>query len=352
VSGARQSRGAGGRQRPTTRQLERALGRLPDVAGPNPAIVDRRPLAYHSTFPIELLVARDAAGSARSLVFKDLSRSGPEDPGWRVRAPFLHDPLREIACYRDVLSRLGLSTPRYLGSTVVPASGRHWLFLERLLGDPLWQMGDVEVWARAARWLAKLHGRFEGRVEQLPGRLIVHDRRYWSRWLARARRRLAREDSPRSHGELRWLLERAERAVDWLVEQPETLIHGDFHPSNVLVERRGAGTLIHPVDWEMAGIGPGILDLAALTSGRWEPQRRAAVLTAYRGALPRRCRPPDDGFRRSLQRCRLLLAVQWLGWSAGWDPPPEHAHDWLAAAFTLAGHCPAPIAADGGEPAP
>lgn len=336
MSGGRRS-GPNREHRPTTRELEQALGRLSDVAVRNPAIVARRPLAYHSTFPIELLVARGAGGRTRSLVFKDLSRSGPEDPGWRVRAPFLHDPLREIVCYRDVLSRVILSTPRYLGSTVEPTTGRHWLFLERLVGDPLWQIGDVETWSLAARWLAGLHGRFEGRLERLPGRLIVHDRSYWSRWLARARRRLAREDSRRSRDEIRWLLERAARAVDWLVQQPGTLVHGDFHPSNVLVERQSTGAVIRPVDWEMAGLAPGILDLAALTSGRWEPQRQATVLTAYREALPRRRRPSTDALLRSLQRCRLLLAVQWLGWSADWDPPPEHAHDWLEAAFTYAG---------------
>jgi hypothetical protein len=39
---------------------------------------------------------------------------------------------------------------------------------------------------------------------------------------------------------------------------------------------------------------------------------------------------------RALEDARLLVAVQWLGWSDGWRPPPEHAHDWLADALDAA----------------
>ena len=35
-----------------------------------------------------------------------------------------------------------------------------------------------------------------------------------------------------------------------------------------------------------------------------------------------------------LARCRLHLALQWLGWSPDWRPPPEHAHDWLGEALS------------------
>jgi hypothetical protein len=30
-----------------------------------------------------------------------------------------------------------------------------------------------------------------------------------------------------------------------------------------------------------------------------------------------------------LNLCRLLIALQWLGWSRRWTAPKEHAHDWL-----------------------
>ncbi len=38
----------------------------------------------------------------------------------------------------------------------------------------------------------------------------------------------------------------------------------------------------------------------------------------------------------NLDYCHLHLAVLWLGWSAEWSPPQNHAHDWLAEALRLA----------------
>ena len=73
--------------------------------------------------------------------------------------------------------------------------------------------------------------------------------------------------------------------------------------------------------------GPGVLDLAALTLGLVEDEATALVET-YRLA---REEPPDAeelGFE--LDCARLHLAIQWLGWSPDWTPPPEHARDWHA----------------------
>jgi hypothetical protein len=59
---------------------------------------------------------------------------------------------------------------------------------------------------------------------------------------------------------------------------------------------------------------------------------------AYHAALvPREDWPPaPEAFLVALDHCRLHLAVQWLGWSPGWSPPPEHAQDWLGEALGLA----------------
>ena len=56
-----------------------------------------------------------------------------------------------------------------------------------------------------------------------------------------------------------------ERAVEEALSEGATKIHGEFYQSNVLVDQRGTSCSIHPVDWEMAGAGPPLLDLAALT---------------------------------------------------------------------------------------
>ncbi|MGH7556634.1 MAG: phosphotransferase [Gemmatimonadota bacterium] len=276
-------------------------------------------------------------GVERWLVFKDLSREGPMDPIWQIKAPFLHDPLREIEVYRDVLGPGGLSAPACVKVVCEADRGRYWLFLEKVEGDLLWQIGDMDVWQCAAEWLADLHARFADRTRGLPLRLLVLDRDYHRRWIERAKSFAGRSGTSNGNGrELDWLAERCQQAVDWLMGQPVTFLHGEFYPSNIIVESTVGGVRIRPVDWEMAATGPGIVDLAALASGAWDETKREKIASAYLGALPAEFRPSPEALKEGLDRCRLLLAVQWLGWSNDWTPPAEHTHDWMATAIELA----------------
>jgi len=137
--------------------------------------------------------------------------------------------------------------------------------------------------------------------------LVRYDRSYFEIWPARAGLRLPGYEA----------------VVEHLAGLPSTLVHGELYASNVLVTEGR----ICAVDWELAGIGPGVLDVAALTTG-WSEPERSALAEAYRRALEN---PPDeDRFAKDLDCASLHLAVQWLGWSSGWQPPPEHAHDWRA----------------------
>jgi thiamine kinase-like enzyme len=84
------------------------------------------------------------------------------------------------------------------------------------------------------------------------------------------------------------------------------------------------------VDWEQAGIGPGLVDLAALTAGRWGEADRAEIAAAYAATAG------SDFDVGALEACRLHLALQWLGWSPGWTPPVDHRQDWLEEAVKAA----------------
>lgn len=335
-------------RRTTSDELARALGRA--FAGRPEAvtILERRPIPYRSTFPLDELVVRTDDGAKERLVFKDLSRNGHADPTWRIKAPFLHDAGREIETYRDVLAPHELSAPRFRAAVIDPERSRHWLFLEHVDGDPLWQRGEDVIWKQAAVWLADMHAHFAERRNGLPPSLLVYDGAYYRRWLARAREFVRWPVSAGGHlRDFAWLAQRTLKAVEWLVRQPTTFLHGEFYPSNVLIEPEGlvdpagAEYRIRPVDWEMAGIGPGLLDLAALTSGVWSEMDREMMMQAYRSALPEDLRPAEDELRQGLRLCRLLLAVQWLGWSNEWTPPADQAHDWLASALELAAEVPA-----------
>ena len=88
----------------------------------------------------------------------------------------------------------------------------------------------------------------------------------------------------------------------------------------------------------MAGVGPGILDLAALTAGKWSDEAKAAMVTAYRDELePQNGPPPTRAeLREAVDYCQLQLCIQWLSWADSWSPPEEHTQDWLREALRLA----------------
>jgi hypothetical protein len=88
----------------------------------------------------------------------------------------------------------------------------------------------------------------------------------------------------------------------------------------------------------MAGLGPGLIDLAALTAGKWTEAERLALARAYHAELASRQAGSMswEMFLHALDCCRLHSAVQWLGWSPIWSPPEAHTQDWLGEALILA----------------
>lgn len=311
-----------------TVEIEAALAK---ILAPSTAVIERRPLAHRSTYPLEVLLLRVGSGEVLQVLFKDLGRSVAGRPPLRPR--FVRDAGREIAVYRDVLAPSGLSAPAYVGA--VEDAERRWLFLEHVPGDPLWQSEGPEIWRQAAAWLGQMHARFAGGIES--SRLLRYDTAHYRRWLRRARRLAARRGGSRRERAALASLEPAfQRALAWLENQPVTLVHGEFYPSNVLVAAVAGRPRIRPVDWETAGLGPGALDLAALVAG-WDEDNRNGLSEAYRRAFPSALRPSILELQAALNRARLLLAVQWLGWSARWSPPADQDHDWLAAALELGG---------------
>jgi len=215
------------------------------------------------------------------------------------------------------------------------------LFLEKVPGIELYQVGDFATWQQVAAWLAVMHARFAGETGRLAraAPLLRYDGDFYRRWADRARASLGRSGLRLSRDARRGmaqLFENYDRVIGQLVALPMTFIHGEFYASNVLVQEEEKDLRVCPVDWEMAAVGPGLIDLAALTAGGWTADERAALALAYHAALvPGESRPPG-AFLEALDYCRLHLAVQWLGWSVGWSPPPEQAQDWLGEALGLA----------------
>ena len=254
----------------------------------------------------------------------------------RVKPGFLYDPLREIKTYREILARHRLGTARFYGAVVRPDEDIYWLFLEKVPGVRLSQSRKYSSWLEAARWLASLHLRFSGEGETLNRSApLLRLRCPVLPAVARASRDVSVHRA-RSVG-LGILGCNYGRAIERLIRLPSTLIHGEFYASNILVQETREGCRIRPVDWEMAAVGPGLIDLAALSSGAWAEHERTTMAAAYHDALLSQGWPsfPFEDLLLALDDCRLHLAIRWLGWAPDWSPPPENAHDWLGEAIAL-----------------
>jgi thiamine kinase-like enzyme len=187
----------------------------------------------------------------------------------------------------------------------------------------------VAVWQDVARWLARLHLHFskrEGWLGLAP--LLDYERDTFAGLLA------ALDDGDAPHRALVGLIEPLwPKVLAAAFAGTSTLLHGDFHASNILV-RPSTPASVWVVDWEMAGFGPGLLDLAALTAG-WPEVERNSIASAYRDTLELDGRAYAD-FVASFESARLLTCLHWLTAPRCWHPPEAHRTDWLNAAFEIA----------------
>jgi hypothetical protein len=330
-----------------TSELQKAIGSLLDPGARSPlraTLLEWKPSAQRSSFALEELVVVDDQGRQFELIFKNVSPESLSGDARRAKPQFLDDPRREIEVYRTILDRSGLGTPTYYGSVCDEQSGRFWLFLEKIQGVELYQIGDFRLWQSVAEWLAAFHDRF-ARIESLPEAaasiLIQHDAAFYWHWIERARRFVAESAHPARSAGIEFLNRLALQYRSLIHETlalPKGLLHGEFYASNVMVDTRENQVRICPLDWEQAAIGSQLSDLAALTSGNWTEQEQHDLGLAYYRIMSERHRDglEPEAFQRALILCRLHLAIQWLGWSRSWSPPVEQRQDWLAAAQAAA----------------
>jgi len=297
--------------------------------------VESRPSLYRSSCSLHDVDVWFEDGSMLAIVAKATDWSALCPEAHRARPRWLWDETRERAVYESVLPPAGLATARYFGSYVSESGVRH-LLLERIDGVPLWQSGNFDTWCEAARWLARMSVHVG--VAAMAGtgasaRLLRYQRPFYETWMRRACAFHA--DTAAS---VVALSKPYDKVVDWLACECPAFLHGEFYPSNVLVERRASGRdLVRPVDWEMAALGPASIDLACLLSGRWTDAERSELADAYYGELSRlgvRV-PARERYLRTLDYSLIHVSVRNLGWSGDWTPPSDRAHDWLGEAIRL-----------------
>lgn len=332
---------------PDTAELRAALeqelstfyGRLTRIAE-----LRRSPSSYRSSFGLEELGVVLEDGTQLALMFKNLSPRSFHDAARRAKPDFLRNPLREIEAYELILPVQPFETATLYGAVVAPQIDRYWLFLEKVPGIELYQVGTFDSWRRLAGYLARFHGAYtaDRALQVRLTQTLRYDGAFYHIWLRRARAFLSKAALPTpTRRKFDRLTERYDEVIDRLLALPCTVIHGEFFPSNILVQETTEGLRLCPVDWEMAALAPGLIDLAALVAGSWSEAEKLELAMAYYESIADPSMklgwpPSEAAFLTALDCCRLHVAVQWLGWSNSWSPPPEHAQDWLAEALRLA----------------
>jgi Phosphotransferase enzyme family len=208
-------------------------------------------------------------------------------------------------------------------ATAIPelvACGDDWLVMPFAVGVPL-DWGDP-VPANLFGTLAMLHARYQGgaglpaaipRVtpawwqelcrDWVDPRLPEHSGRHPAAVIARARALIGRAAGlPAASGVLAAL--------------PPTLLHGDVHPGNVLVDPVPAGPgagLATLIDWGSSRVGPAALDLANLVAAD------SAEVARYAGAWQQVTGQPlpGDAIELGYRWAALQIPVQYLPWMAG-----------------------------------
>ncbi len=231
---------------------------------------------------------------------------------------------REMRFYRDLAPDGELGTPKYYGSVWDPACGRHWLLLEFVGGKPV-KHCSFEKWVSAAGWLGRMHGYFWQRRERLD-KCDFLERHDASRFRLRVERavRAVFDYAPELGDRLRAAVAGYDQVIDAMLEGPCTLLHGGFHALNVLTELPGDADRFCVIDWEEAGIGPGLSDLSYFTNG-FQAERFDQLLAAYcEGAGEYDLPLPDKERMVHVMKCfRLQKLIQSLPKYAAWNNPAK-----------------------------
>ncbi len=279
---------------------------------------------FTTLWPTEIIEVELEDGERLSLFAKRLGIDGAG------QHPDKRRPDRELLAYERLLGERGIAAPRYYGKRLDEESGQAELYLEYIADWDLRYQG-LDQWMEAARALARLHRAFAGQVDG-GDFLLSLDREYLIAWAERAATALER--GPAGLGRrLESLLAAHAPVAELLAAQPRTLVHNDLAPKNVLADRSRTPARICLVDWEVAGVGCGLLDLVHLGYGLDESEGRR-LLAAYLGELedaPLLPASPSE-LERVLAAARLHKALYRLAHSHLWQDDPALAEEWVAEA--------------------
>lgn len=205
---------------------------------------------------------------------------------------------REIGVYRSLASELPLQVP----ALVAASTSGDWLLMEEILlqrNPNQWEASDYQ---QAIEQLINLHDRFWGLEEDLTtftwlGHPLRADFEVHVAAAAKAIQGIVHKGEPApiaSHPErmsvLATLTTMADQVIAPLLEQPATLLHGDYWPGNIIINKNKDQVVL---DWQLTGIGPGIIDLLVFVNKSiwWFdplPLGTEDIVDLYRQAIKKR----------------------------------------------------------------
>lgn len=249
------------------------------------------------SFRLEVYPLRGGLASAG--VFRVQVRAGHASSRWRV-ANFVvkrtsGPDRREIRVYETLLRRSqAIAAPRLLGSESL-GSTTAYLYLEWIAPWSRWPWREASLAALVLEQLARVH------AEQ-PAALWLAGLADWdfeADLLQTARRTLELLETVTRQEPLasaRPALPAVRRVVAALpairrqlmaAETTATILHGDAHPGNALIRRRGGAREAVLLDWGRARLGSPLEDVSSWLQslGYWEPEVRRVHDTLLRHYL-------------------------------------------------------------------
>jgi hypothetical protein len=285
-------------------------------------IIGREPNVRAAYYPSEVVACRFREGHTRQLLLK-YAVNPDEAQGGRLTGPKY-----ERLVYEHVLNRRESSVPAFYGCHLDPVSGALWGVTEYLEGavHAHKMYPQAHGLGRAAGWIGAFHavGEREIRLSGTPP-LHRHDGSFYRRW---AEWTLEYED--RQQPWLRQFVRRYDEVIDDLLARPQVIVHGDYFADNILV----CGDTVRPVDWELAAVGAGEVDLATLIVG-WETEQDVLDSCRREYEMARWGESPRVELSRALDAAMLHVLFVLLGE----DPslPNRETRQWRLSLLKAAG---------------
>lgn len=176
----------------------------------------------------------------------------------------------ERVIYEEILPLLPISQLRYYGC-LEEAESEVWIFLEDA-GEQSFSPTDDSHRLLAADWLGGLHrsARQTDAAEMLP----LRDPAYYFDLMRLGRENIVQNlENPALTPEYMDILKsvltqmetlesNSEKLLNLCQGFPQTMVHADFQPKNIRVKAGATGDIMYVMDWEMAGWGIPVVDLA------------------------------------------------------------------------------------------